>query len=209
MNVVEHEIAVATLDGRAYYKIMKMLREIGMQFDDVKPGESLSPNIKLVITTEKEKNLIDFESVLSIEELGEDPYIFEEKIIKHLYSDIEDSIIIGIDPGKRIGIAVYYGQKEVIGEVLNSVDETIAKIIKLIDNTHAKKKIIRIGDGKPKMAENIADQLSGRLKDAIIELVDERGTSSLSKAKPNKKVSRDQRSAMIIALRQGKKYVGE
>ncbi|MCP8306856.1 MAG: hypothetical protein H3Z49_07125 [archaeon] len=206
---MQHEIAVATLDGRAYYKIMTMLREIGMQFDDVKPGESLSPNIKLVITTEKEKNLIDFEAVLSIEELGEDPYVFEEGIIKHLYSDLEDSIIIGIDPGKRIGIAVYYGQKEVIGEVLNSVDETIAKIVKLIENTHAKKKIIRIGDGKPKMAENIADELSRRLKDAIIELVDERGTSSLSKAKSNKKVARDQRSAMIIALRQGKKYVGD
>ncbi|MCP8304832.1 MAG: hypothetical protein H3Z50_05120 [archaeon] len=206
---MQHEIAVATLDGRAYYKIMTMLREIGMQFDDVKPGESLSPNIKLVITTEKEKNLIDFEAVLSIEELGEDPYVFEEGIIKHLYSDLEDSIIIGIDPGKRIGIAVYYGQKEVIGEVLNSVDGTIAKIVKLIENTHAKKKIIRIGDGKPKMAENIADELSRCLKDATIELVDERGTSSLSKAKPNKKVARDQRSAMIIALRQGKKYVGD
>jgi len=204
---VQHEIAVATLDGRAYYKIMTMLKKIGIQFDNVTPGEQLNPNIKLVITTEKEKNLIDYGSVLSLEELGDDPYVFEEKIIEHLYSDVEDSIIIGIDPGKRIGIAVYYGQKEVIGEVLNSIDETLEKIVKLIQNSHAKNKIIRIGYGEPKMAENIANGLSKRLKNIIIELVDERGTSSLPKTKPNKKLAKDQRSAMIIAQRQGKKYV--
>jgi len=204
---MKHEIAVATLDGRAYYKIMTILKEIGIQFDNVTPGESLSPDIKLVITTENEKHLIDCKAILSIEELGEDPYIVEDKIIEHLYNDIEDSIIVGIDPGKRVGIAVYYGQKEVIGEVLNSVNKTILKIVNLIKNTHAKKKIIRIGDGEPKMAEYIANELLKRLKNIRIELVDERGTSSLSKKKIDKKVAKDQKSAMIIALRQGKKYV--
>ena len=206
---MQNEIAIATLDGRASYKIMMILKKIGIPFENVAPGDILNPSIKLIITTEKERNLIDFESVLSVEELGEDPYLVEEKIIKYLYNDIEDSIIIGIDPGKRIGVAVYYGQKEVIGEVLNSENETIEKIVRLIKNTEAKKKIIRIGDGEPKMAKNIANKLSKRFKNVRIELVDERGTSSLSLIKSKKKVARDQRSAMIIALRQGKKYVGD
>ncbi|MGQ9469430.1 MAG: hypothetical protein ACUVTD_06355 [Nitrososphaerales archaeon] len=201
-----HGIAVATLDGKAYYKIMSILKEMGLKFDNLTPGEVLSHRVKLVITTEKEKNLIDHEKVLSLEELSKDPYLAKEEIIDNLYSDSDESIIIGIDPGKRIGIAVYYRQKELMGDVLNSVDGTIAKVVKLMTNTRAKKKTVRIGNGEPEMAEKIANELSKRLKDTIIELVNERGTSSLSKIKPSKKVVRDQRSAMIIALRQGKRF---
>ncbi|MCP8308288.1 MAG: hypothetical protein H3Z54_06300 [archaeon] len=204
-----HEIAVMTLDGRAYYRIMNMLKEMGLKFHNVMPGEVLSPSVRLVITTEKEKNLISHDKVLFLEELSKDPYLAKERIIDNLYSNSDESIIIGIDPGKRIGIAVYYRQKELMGDVLNSVDETIAKVVRLMMSTHAKKKIIRIGNGEPEMAEKIANELSKRLKNTIIELVDERGTSSLSKIKPSKKVVRDQRSAMIIALRQGKRYFGD
>jgi hypothetical protein len=198
-----------TLDGRAYYRIMSMLKEMGLEFDNVMPGEILSPSVRIVITTEKEKDLISHDKILSLEELSKDPYLAKEKIIDNLYTDGEESIVIGIDPGKRIGIAAYYRQKELMGDILNSVDETIVKVVKLMENTHAKKKIVRIGNGEPEMAEKMANELSKRLKNTIIELVDERGTSTLSKIKSSKKVGRDQRSAMIIALRQGKRYFGD
>ncbi|MEM2955899.1 MAG: hypothetical protein QXM25_04195 [Nitrososphaerales archaeon] len=207
--LVPQEIVVATLDGRAYYRITSILKEMGLKFDNVMPGETLNPSTKLVITTEKEGNLINHEKVLSLEELSKDPYLAKEKIIDNLYSNTDESIIIGIDPGKRIGMAVYYRQRDLMGDVLNSADEVIEKVVKLIMSTNAKKKIVRIGNGEPEMAEKIANELSKRLRNTIIELVDERGTSSLSKIKPSKKVVRDQRSAMIIALRQGKRYFGD
>lgn len=204
-----NEIAVTTLDGRAYYKITSILKEIGLKFDNVMLGQTFSPNVKLVITTEKEKSLINHERVLSLEELGKDIYLAKEKIIDNLYSNGDESIIIGIDPGKRIGMAAYYRQRELMSDVSNSIDEIISKVVRLISITHVKRKIIRIGNGEPDVAERIANELLKRLKDAIIELVDERGTSSLSKIKPSKKLVRDQRSAMIIALRQGKRYFGD
>ncbi|MEM3437636.1 MAG: hypothetical protein QXP55_03760 [Nitrososphaerales archaeon] len=204
-----NEIAVTTIDGRAYYKITSILKEMGLEFDNVMIGQSFSPRVKLVITTEKERNLINHEKILSLEELSKDPYLAKEKIIDYLYSNSDESIIIGIDPGKRIGIAVYYKQRELMGEVLNSVDEIIEKIVKLVNCSHVKKKIVRIGNGELDIAERIANELSKRLKDVIIELVDERGTSSLSKIKSRRKIVRDQRSAMIIALRQGKRYFGD
>ncbi len=204
-----YEIAVMTLDGRAYYKITSMLKEMGLKFDNLMPGEVLNPGVKLIITTEKEKNLMSHDKILSLEELSRDPYLGKEQIMDYLYTNGEESIIIGIDPGKRVGIAVYYRQKELMGAVLNSIDETIVKVVKLIENTHSKKKIVRIGNGEPEIAEKIANELSKRLKNTVIELVDERGTSSLSKITSGKKVGRDQRSAMIIALRQGKRYFGD
>ncbi|MGQ9719468.1 MAG: hypothetical protein ACUVWK_06510 [Nitrososphaerales archaeon] len=202
-----HEIAVATLDGRAYYKIMGMLKEIGLEFDNVMPWEKPNSSVKLVITTEKEKSMINHEKILPIEELGEDIYLAGEKIIDHLCKDGEDSIIVGIDPGKRIGIAIYYRQKEMIGSVLNSMDGAMEKVVRLMRSTQAKKKLVRIGNGDLEMAERMAKELSKRLKNVVIELVDERGTSSLSMMKPKRKVARDQKSAMIIALRQGKRYI--
>ncbi|MEM3383149.1 MAG: hypothetical protein QXL52_03165 [Nitrososphaerales archaeon] len=204
-----NEIAVTTLDGRAYYKITSILKEMGLKFDNVMLGQTFSPSIKLVITTEKERNLINHEKVLSLEELSKDPYLAKEKIIDNLYEYGDESIIVGIDPGKRTGIAVYYKQKELMGDISNSMDEVITKVVRLISSSHVKKKIVRIGNGKPEMAEKIAKELSKRLRDIIIELVDERGTSSLSKIKSSKKVVRDQRSAMMIALRQGKRYFGD
>jgi RNase H-fold protein (predicted Holliday junction resolvase) len=207
--LVSHKIAIATLDGRAYYRIMGMLKEIGLEFDNIMPGERPNPSVKLVITTEKEKSMISHGKVLSIEELGKDVYLAGEKIVDHLYKDGEDSIIIGIDPGKRTGLAIYYRQKEMIGGVLNSIDEAIEKVVKLMGNTQAKKKLVRIGNGDIEMAERIAKELSKRLKNVVIELVDERGTSSLSIIKPKRKVARDQKSAMIIASRQGKRYIGD
>jgi RNase H-fold protein (predicted Holliday junction resolvase) len=207
--LLPNEIAVTTLDGRAYYIITSILKEMGLKFDNVMPGQNFNPSVKLVITTEKERNLINHEKVLSLEELSKDPYLAKEKIIDNLYSNSDESIIIGIDPGKRTGMVVYYRQRELMGDVLSSIDETITKVVKLVSNTHAKKRIVRIGNGEPDMAEKIANELSKSLKNVIIELVDERGTSSLSKIKPNKKVARDQRSAMLIALRQGKRYFGD
>jgi RNase H-fold protein (predicted Holliday junction resolvase) len=207
--LLPNEIAVTTLDGKAYYIITSILKEMGLKFDNVMPGQNFNPSVKLVITTEKERNLINHEKVLSLEELSKDPYLAKEKIIDNLYSNSDESIIIGIDPGKRTGMVVYYRQRELMGDVLSSIDETITKVVKLVSNTHAKKRIVRIGNGEPDMAEKIANELSKSLKNVIIELVDERGTSSLSKIKPNKKVARDQRSAMLIALRQGKRYFGD
>lgn len=200
-------MAVATLDGRAYYRITALMKEMGIPFYNVLPGEKLRAGTRLVFSTEKERPSIKHDKVICLEEF-QDVYAMKERILSHLYGDGEDSLLIGIDPGRRTGLAVCYRQRMVSGEVLNSLDEAIKRVARLIHSTHAKKKVVRIGNGEPDLAEEMARSLSRLLRgSAIIELVDERGTSSLSIMKQHKRVMRDQRSAMMIALRQGKRYV--
>jgi nucleoside-diphosphate-sugar epimerase len=99
----------------------------------------------------------------------------------------------------------YYGNSEVYGEVLSSSEEAIERILKLLKSGQRKSKIVRIGNGNPKLAAELAETLKIRAGvDLSIELVDESGTSAA--IKPNIRVVRDVRSARLIAFRHGWKY---
>jgi len=45
------KIAVATVSGRAYYKLVKELKERGLVFLSLVPGEAIPSTIKVVVTT--------------------------------------------------------------------------------------------------------------------------------------------------------------
>ncbi len=53
------EIAVATISGKAYYLIVSELKKKNIPFLSLTPDESIPTEIKVVITTEKEKRLIN------------------------------------------------------------------------------------------------------------------------------------------------------
>jgi hypothetical protein len=201
-------VAVATINGKAYYAITNLLRRVDIPYINLNPGEKVKTGIKLVVTTKKERKWIGFAKTVCVEELDNDPNLAKERIIREVYDNQKDILLIGVDPGLRTGIAAYYRQQEVGGEVANSVKEAVTKIIKLIECSHAKKKIVKIGSGKPDLAEALARSIYAGMRGSVdVELVDERGTSSPSRMKPNRRILRDQHSARLIALRQGKKFV--
>jgi hypothetical protein len=201
-------VAVATLNGKAYYTITDLLRRLDLPFISSTPEEKTEPGVKLVITTRSEKTRIDFDKILCIEEIDGDDYLTKEKIIWELYGNQKDTLFIGVDPGLRIGVTAFYRQQAVEEEVMNSMQEAIERIVSLVEHSPAEKRIVRIGDGKRDMAESLAAIISTELMNtAQVELVDERGTSSLSKTRPNRRGLRDLRSARLIALRQGRRFL--
>lgn len=50
------KVAVATVQGKAYFQIVNALKENDIKFVSVIPGESVPPRARLVITTEDEKD---------------------------------------------------------------------------------------------------------------------------------------------------------
>lgn len=199
-------MAVATIDGKAYYTITDLLKRLDIPYVNVSPNEKVGTGVKLVLTTVREKRKVDFGNILCLEEIGNDLNIAKEIIMGKVYGNQRDILLIGIDPGSRIGIATYHRQEEVDGEVVYSIQEAVYKILRLVEHSHAKRRVIRIGDGKIELAEALARGVINRLGSSVeVELVDERGTSS--RIKPNKRGLRDLRSAQLIALRQGRKFV--
>jgi hypothetical protein len=57
-------VAVATVQGKAYFLIINKLREHGIPFISLVLGESVPAKMTLVLTTEPEKHLINHEKIL-------------------------------------------------------------------------------------------------------------------------------------------------
>ena len=195
-----------TSDIKSYYKITQLLKQYNFPFLSLIPDNKIPQTVNLIITTNSEKHYVNKLNYLTLEEIeySETFLCLIMNKINHVKSDL---IIIGIDPGLRIGITVYNGRKKIYWNVLSSINE-LQKIINEISKVFINvKKIIRIGNGNKKVSYNLARILKLQLDGhSIIEIVDEFGTSSLSKSRPNRRGLRDIKSADIIAFRQGKHY---
>jgi hypothetical protein len=219
------EVGIATSSGKSYYLISSLLKCARIPYVDVILGEdgrndgfiktsSLasdyeSGRLKLIITTRKERLQVLANQVVCIEDLGEDWGIAKQKLLSILHPLKEsDRFVVGIDPGERTGIAAFMNHIEVYSDVLGTIDDTIIRAKRLLDNAPKMRRIVKIGFGMPLLAEKIAFGLDSFYKsDQIrIQLVDERGTSSLYASGKSGLGTRDQRSAKLIAFREGRDY---
>ena len=212
------EVGVATEDGRSYFRITSLLKRIHVPYVDIilsNPVAGIlhatdqgSKGLKLIITTRKERLRVSGTNVACIEDLGDDVGIAKERIFSALYP-LKDSdwFVVGIDPGERTGLVAYMNHVEVESSVLVSLEDTVSRVAKLIDNAPELRKVVKIGAGMPTLAREIAMRLDSRYRKQLkIQLVDERGTSALTSRKSEPAGTRDQRAAKLIAFREGRDY---
>ncbi|MEM2273233.1 MAG: hypothetical protein QXT26_04810 [Thermoproteota archaeon] len=197
-------IAVATVSGKAYYKVVNELKNRNIPFLSVIPGEPIPPSIKVVITTEGEKNLVNHPRVL-IYNVEEDPSsVIDEAIRISLGKDFYQELVIGVDPGKIFGVAVL-GDGEILKrKEFSSMEKTIDFILTELSKEPSKIKRVKIGMGVPEIAEEIARRLNIALpKNIMIEMVGEEGTSTSRDSSLAKRKLSDADSAVRIALKKG------
>jgi hypothetical protein len=202
-------IVVATVDAKAYYALSSLLNEMNLSFESVSPYEDINSIVQLIFTTHKEKKLIKSRKVLCFEDISGIQTIAKEMIFSRLFSSGEDMLLIGIDPGDRTGIILFYRGIEILNEVTLSLDKTLSTLTNIITNSQAKQKVVRIRDGDLKKTNYIAGRLFEEFKELIdIEIVNEKGISKMTN--PIRfKGPKDLRSARIISLRRGKRYQGD
>lgn len=206
MREMNNQITVATLNGKSYYKIINFLKSIELSYNELSPIEAINSGTKVIITSEKESTIFKKKNIIIDSELNENPLIIKAKILRNLTEPfMYEQLIIGIDPGKRIGISIFYLYDEIESIVLTCIECVLNLVCKILTNLNAKRKIVRIGDGDRSMANNIAINIKTRFKEFVdVEIVDERGTSSNSYSKRNRRIFRDKSSARLIAFRNGK-----
>jgi len=208
MREMNNQITVATLNGKSYYKIINFLKSIELSYNELSPIEAKNSGTKVIITSEKESTIFKKKNIIIDSELNENPLIIKAKILRNLTEPfMYEQLIIGIDPGKRIGISIFYLYDEIESIVLTCIECVLNLVCKILTNLNAKRKIVRIGDGDRSMANNIAINIKTRFKEFVdVEIVDERGTSSNSYSKRNRRIFRDKSSARLIAFRNGKVF---
>jgi hypothetical protein len=159
-----------------------------------------SDECELVLTTSKEAHLFRRRDVMIGEELDSDPDVTRGQILSRLTGG-GGTLLIGIDPGLRMGMAAFYGETKVASHTFNSMDRLCAAVLKLVGSVRAVRSTIRIGNGNPSIADTLASTLMAHLPDTTVEIVDESGTSL--RHKRAKGMQTDQSAAARIAFRKG------
>ena len=117
-----------------------------------------------------------------------------------------DELLIGIDPGKRMGLSIYYYGREVERSLHISVEDLVSHLVRILAGLPAKKKIVKIGNGNMKLAKKITNLLNLKYcSDFEIEFVDEQKTSVKTK-NYNQRGKRDMQSAKYIIQREGPRH---
>jgi hypothetical protein len=197
-------IKVATDDGNAYYDIVSRLKRTNLKFSSFPLGQVAGSTDGLIITSRAEAAAFGGNAV-AIEDLNEDPVIMEGQLLSRIVEESRRNLLVGIDPGSRIGLAMFYAGRELGALTTNSAEKIAGLLVVLAKEVPHSSLSVKIGGGEPKSSLRLARMLRGMLEpSASIEIVDESGTSVGRRGAIG--ATRDQRAAERIAYRKGVQF---
>jgi len=198
-------IAIVTTSGKAYYRLVSEFRRRRLPFLSLVPTEVIPLYVRVAITTKAEKDYIHCSKILIYDE-SQDPSKVVDKAVQILRGKKRyRKIIIGVDPGKKCGLAVL-GDGTILETVeLTSVEETAKEIIRVLEKIKAEKKAVRIGNGAKEYQLRLFELLDEELPLKVdIESVKEGGTTkNIEKHFGHKRYLTDALSAVKISMRNG------
>jgi hypothetical protein len=207
---MREKIAVATVSGKAYYLIVDVLKAKNVPFLSLKPTEPIPVEVKVVITTEKERHVISHEKVLAYDEVTEPEALVNEALRIVQGKEHYEKLTIGIDPGETFGLAVLADGKIIETANCSSIKETLEKVENILRNLEKNLPstiTVKIGDGVPSYKERLLHALDEKLPhNVVLESVSEAGTSRYSSEIKHRRIYRDIISAQRIAGRNGHTY---
>jgi hypothetical protein len=197
-----NRVCVVTSKSRAYYTIVSRLRRAEIAFESLVPDSDFG-QCDVVLTTAEEAPKFG-RTAIPLEELDENPGIFKGQVMSRLAEESE-LMLIGIDPGIRAGLAVFYGRNKLSFSTFNSSAALCTRVGAFAQSVPASRVVVRIGNGNQPAASRLVEMVRRQVPEATIELVDEFRTS-VRRAKL-RGIQRDQSAAAIIAFRKGEVVV--
>lgn len=141
-----------TADGGAYYAIVSRLRDAGLPFLSLLPSDA-DIECGLVITTKSEG--FSFGSpTLSLEDLDENPDVARGQILSKL-SRGNKTLLVGVDPGSRIGATAFLGEEPLASRIFNSKSGACSWVAGLAERVPPRRSLVRIGDGDAEVATGL------------------------------------------------------
>ena len=200
-------IGVATTYGKPYFKFSKILNHLDIPFDSILPSEipRYTGNVILTTLAETPPPVTKYHIPIIYEDVfDQHPTVIRGVFVRKLYRGFEASnLILGVDPGKRLGLSVSYCGKEIESSIHSSVEGLVNHMIVILGGLRAERKIVKIGNGKMHIAKEIGTMLNLRYCSAFeLHFVDERCTS-LKIKNYNQRGKRDMLSAKFISKREG------
>ncbi len=202
------KIAVATINGRAYYHLVQELKRRHLPFLSLKPWDPIPVHIEVVITTDEETDQISHSKALLYDLCSNPETIVDEATLIIQGKKSYEKVLIGIDPGKTYGIAIIGDNKILQTLTSSSNEETVHLVLGALRRFPASTRIIRVGNGPPEHTRALLDFLAKELpEETTLEIVGEAGTSRFTSNSVNRGVLKDVVSAIRIASRNGKTFL--
>ncbi len=160
-------IVVATEDFEVYHGVVTELRARGGTFTTIEPAEPLPESTAVVVTGADNEDA--FGEVPTVVADPDDPRAAVDRALSAVRGG-SGRTVVGVDPGKKPGIAVLVGDTVVAAVQVPSGDAADVIHREVADATDP---IVRIGDG----ARLEGAKLVTDLEEVRVELVDETGTT--------------------------------
>ena len=173
-------VAVATVQGRAYYLIVNALREQDIDFYSLMPGQPVPARAKLVITTDQEKDKVVYWKMLVFNGEESELDVLVSEVKKCLLDKIAyEHIVVGIDPGVVNGLAVLADGKLIEQANCTSSRELVNSILKILRSVNFSDTgvTVKIGNGVPVYREILQDLDEALPMQVNLEVVVEAGTN--------------------------------
>ena len=161
-------IVVATQDFEVYHDVVNELRDRGLPFTTIEPGDTVPDGAEAIIvgSTDELAHPVDVEVIEA--SAGGARTVVETAL--SAVRTVGGRTVVGVDPGARPGIAVLTGDLVVAAFTVPLADAP--SVIRSEIET-AVDPVVRIGDGARLQGATIVNALA----DVRIELVDETGTT--------------------------------
>ncbi|MDQ2051360.1 hypothetical protein RBH26_12825 [Natronolimnohabitans sp. A-GB9] len=160
-------IVVATSDFEVYHGVVNELRDRGTEFTTVEPDAELPDHTTVVVTDDDHAD--EFAGVTTIVADPDTPRRTVDQALTAVRGD-GGRTIIGVDPGRKPGIAVLAGEM-----IVAAFQVPLSEAVDVIQReaNEAANPLVRIGDGSRIQSAKLVNDL----EDVQVELVDETGTS--------------------------------
>ncbi|MFB6104606.1 MAG: hypothetical protein ABEJ57_05910 [Halobacteriaceae archaeon] len=160
-------IVVATADFEVYHGVVGELRDRGLQFTTIEPGDPLPDACAVLLTGAGEAWTPSGVPVVRADP-GEPRAAVDEAVA--LLREAGGRTVVGVDPGDRPGVAVLSG-----AVVVAVFQVPLADVVEVIRSEieDATDSVVRVGDGARLSGAKIVEELD----DVRVELVDETGTT--------------------------------
>ena len=185
--------AIITEDFRLYHSLLREMRRLDIPHVSLTPGEEIPPYVGIVLSSEKEVDSIDFPVKIG----RNDPERAASEALVYLSGTKEcSSVLIGIDPGKRPGMAVVCDGKVVERIQARDPEDCMRVARNALRSRRYSSARIRIGDGDITNRNRVIAALYSL--GVEMEMVDERNTTRYTK-------NDDIEAAISIAMTEGTK----
>jgi hypothetical protein len=202
---VKAKLAVATVHGRAYYKLVTELQRRGLSFLSLKPWDPVPISIKVVLTTHDESHQISHPKILAFDQKTTPEAVVDKALLAIQGKQGYEKVVVGVDPGKTYGIAVLGDNTILVTLTASNNEKASHLVVDSLKRFPAEAWLVRVGDGPVEYTKSLLDSLDKLLpEETVMEIVSEAGTSRLTKESVNRRVLKDTVSAIKIAGRTGR-----